>query len=301
MQTPKWLLFPISLLCSFTIQGAAPLSLSDTHPDSIDEAVDVLKKVLPEKVLADLQSSQRNELHRFNSSIGGEIRNSWFWGRPKTPLAQFFFKAGIHSPDNMSGAILSALWKDLHKQPRDLDQQIALYKLEEFRSKDFVQETLVIPKRFSSVELTPLKGPALSLDMQKGHVTVLAFLSADDPIATPSEVAFLNSLQKRYGNSNLRIVAFLVNHSGVDPKTLFTKNPPRFPLIAVWPRGYTRELTQFIFSPYALSVPCNILLDKAGQMVWRTGGWNESTISKTREQLDLLIKQESKERLPGSD
>lgn len=150
------------------------------------------------------------------------------------------------------------------------------------------------------MKLTTTTNQEFSLVAQTGYVTVLAFLSSEDTVS-PEYVAFLNSLRKHYPASKLRIAGFLLNRSGADPKSLFTKNPPTFPLVANFPKGYLRELTNAIFAPYVLSVPSNVLLDKSGMMVWRSGGWTRNTEAKTKEQLKSLLEAESKEKPLGSD
>ena len=182
----------------------------------------------------------------------------------------------------------------------DLESRPDQYKLAKLRSHDFVSESIVLPEQITSVELTSTAGEGLSLAGQHGTVTVLSFLSTSESVSSEN-ISFLNSLRSKYPASKLRIIGFLINRTGADPKQFFAKTPPAFPLVATFPKGYLKELTKSMFAPYVLSVPSNLLLDKSGMMVWRSGGWTRSTIGKTSAQLQMLLSDESTERKLGSD
>lgn len=136
----------IVVACTINATSAAELDLGKVVPTSITEAVSALKKSLSPQILKDLKEAQRKDIQKFNSSLGMDIRNEWIWGRPRSPLANFFFNAGIRNPDHISGAILVALWRDLHGESADTSKLLNEYKLAEFRSQDFVKESVVIPK-----------------------------------------------------------------------------------------------------------------------------------------------------------
>jgi hypothetical protein len=289
----------LSLLYFGAVCPISASSWGDRMPTSFDEAVDILKSSLPKKVLEDLKSSQRHELSRFNTSIGNEIRNSWFWGHASAPLSQHFFQAGIRNPDHMSGALLAALWKDIHKQPRDTEQLLNLYRLEEARSQDFVKETVVIPRKLASIKLTTTSGKTLSLFEQRGRVTVIGFLSSGPN--SPLNVDFLNAMVKKYGRSKVNVIGFLDGATDLDPKSLYKKNPPIFPVVSEFPRGYIRQLSLVLFAPSVRSLPSNIILDRSGQMVWRTGEWTDKTIEESEKQLAIVLTEEARRRPKGSD
>lgn len=267
-------------------------------PPTVDEAVATLKKCLPPTVLNDLKSSQKNQLSRFNTSIGSEIRNTWFWGYGKSPLADFFVNQGIRNPDHMSAALLAALWSDLHNQPRDLAQLLSIHKLEEFRAQNFVKETIVIPKKLASIELTTTKGKKISLAQQRGYVLILSFLSTGP--GTPSNIEFLNSSIKKYGKK-LRVIGIFANDDNSDQKKAAAYKLAKFPMVEKWPGRYLKELSLVLYAPWVRSVPSNVIIDKSGQMVWRTGEWTDTTIERTKQELKEVMKRESQKRPPGSD
>jgi hypothetical protein len=55
--------------------------------------------------------------------MGLTIRNCWgLWGHSR--LAKYFNELGIDHPDDMSGIILTSLWRELNHLPMDLAGQI---------------------------------------------------------------------------------------------------------------------------------------------------------------------------------
>ena len=55
------------------------------------------------------------------------LRNAWgLWGG--SPLAKFFNTRGVHHPDDMSGIIMTSLWRRLHGAPIKLEEQAAAAK-----------------------------------------------------------------------------------------------------------------------------------------------------------------------------
>lgn len=157
---------------------AKPMDLGTKIPRSVEESVIQLKAVLSQKMLTDIKSLPEDGIWRFNSSLGAEMRNTWFYGHSKEPLAAFFFSKGIHHPDHMSGIILRALWSDLNGVPFDLEKQADKAKLGELRSRDIVKEIVEISKELTSAELTTSTGETITIDDQRGMVTILAFVNA---------------------------------------------------------------------------------------------------------------------------
>jgi len=61
-------------------------------------------------------------------TIGRWIRNNWIYGGRDSILVEYFKKLGIFHPDDMSGIILTSLYRTLTNKPIDLDNQVESYK-----------------------------------------------------------------------------------------------------------------------------------------------------------------------------
>lgn len=95
-------------------------------PATLDEAVAKLRQGLSPEDVAEIRASSE-DVARYHRGWGMRIRNDWgLWGSGR--LAQHFNALGIDHPDDMSGIILTSLWRDLNGQPRRVEDQIAYYQ-----------------------------------------------------------------------------------------------------------------------------------------------------------------------------
>src|SRR5579883_3568703 len=121
----------LRLICSatFALAHDSPGDNNNTYrPANLTECIAELKKTLSPSMLNRLKSEPEEVTHDYHFTIGLWIRNNWIRGRGGGTLTQYFNNLGIYAPDDMSGIILTSLWRDLHSQPIRLDEQVREYK-----------------------------------------------------------------------------------------------------------------------------------------------------------------------------
>lgn len=74
-----------------------------------------LREDTPCENLKLIAAMKEGELIRLHQRYGAGIRNKWLWGERDKILLTSFRLQGVHHPDEMSGEIINALWKDLQK------------------------------------------------------------------------------------------------------------------------------------------------------------------------------------------
>ena len=104
--------------------------MNNTWPSTVDEAVEILLKVLPDRYKEQVRSTERKHLLRFHFTLGPGIRNSFgLWGR-NWKLNYSCCAAELRSlglrydnaplqlmhPDHCSTVILQALWERLQEK-----------------------------------------------------------------------------------------------------------------------------------------------------------------------------------------
>lgn len=98
-------------------------SLPPASPSSLTEALDSLEHELSPAQLAYIRDSASEDMGAVHMSLGLGIRNTWgLWAHSR--LAQYFDSIGVYHPDDMSGIVLTSLWRRLHERPINLDQQV---------------------------------------------------------------------------------------------------------------------------------------------------------------------------------
>jgi len=96
-------------------------------PKDLDDCFVELKKMLPSKVLNEMQVKTEKEMIEYHFGLGVWLRNNWgLWGGSR--LATYFKKIGLVHPDDMSGLILTTFWRHLHNKPLEVEKEIARYK-----------------------------------------------------------------------------------------------------------------------------------------------------------------------------
>ena len=100
----------------------------DPHPPlSLEQALDRLGKTLPPKTLQEMRRGTERDMITYHFSVGLWMRNSWgLWGQG--PLYQSLAQLGLKHPDDMSGLILTCLWRRLHGQPLNIEGEVARYR-----------------------------------------------------------------------------------------------------------------------------------------------------------------------------
>ncbi|MBS1990685.1 MAG: WG repeat-containing protein [Cyanobacteria bacterium SZAS LIN-3] len=83
-------------------------------PLNQDDAVKELLNTLPAKAIEDMKIISLDEMSSYQFELGLQMKLNW--GLTKASrLGQYYSKKGIKQPDEMTAAILTALWNNLHK------------------------------------------------------------------------------------------------------------------------------------------------------------------------------------------
>jgi len=89
---------------------------NDGHPRTVGQSVDRLLNTLPPEALASIAASREEELIGYHLSLGGHIRNEHgLWNGNLRLMISTGHVSALH-PDNASGYIVHALWKELQKR-----------------------------------------------------------------------------------------------------------------------------------------------------------------------------------------
>lgn len=92
-------------------------------PPDLESALKELKKMLRPELLEKMRKGTEEGMIEYHFGLGMWMRNIWgLWSG--SDLAKWFNSHGVKHPDEMSGVILSSLWRDLNGKPLDLDKQL---------------------------------------------------------------------------------------------------------------------------------------------------------------------------------
>ena len=99
----------------------------DYIPADLDDALRVLQARLSPTEVAYIRDSVTESMVSYHMTVGMGLRNGWgLWAGSR--LTKYFNRVGIFHPDDMSGIILTSLWRRVHQQPLRLEEQVAYYK-----------------------------------------------------------------------------------------------------------------------------------------------------------------------------
>jgi hypothetical protein len=92
-------------------------------PKDLDSALEELKIALQPELLEKVKKGKEEDMIQYHFDLGLWLRNNWGLRRGSA-LANWFNAHGVKDPDNMSGVILTSLWRELNDKPLDLDTQL---------------------------------------------------------------------------------------------------------------------------------------------------------------------------------
>lgn len=98
-------------------------------PRDLEDALRTLQARLDPRVLQYIRDSvpTAKDMSALHMSIGLGLRNEWgLWAGSR--LAIYFNQIGIMHPDDMSGVLLTSLWRRVHGQPLRVDQQVQYHQ-----------------------------------------------------------------------------------------------------------------------------------------------------------------------------
>lgn len=110
-------------------------------PEDLEEAIETFLGFY-------LKDPELKQIHKIDESVwmswthhaaGQFLRNSWYlwwyenhvvkgWPKEKPKLVEFFNNLGIVYADDMSGIILSSVWRRVNNFPIELEKQVEKYK-----------------------------------------------------------------------------------------------------------------------------------------------------------------------------
>lgn len=127
-----WLVISAALIISCVpvfAQTNMHTTASKTHiPTNLTECIEELKITLPKTVIDRFKSEPEDITYDYDLTLGMWIRNTWIHGKWSSALPSYFKNLGIENAEDMSGIILTSLWRDLHSQPLRLDEQVHKYQ-----------------------------------------------------------------------------------------------------------------------------------------------------------------------------
>ena len=110
-------------------------------PNNLEEAIEELKLNLSDNIEEIKQMSEDDFLSSAHFSLGMSLRNLWNlwwyeghpykdkgWSEEKPKLTEWFNNIDIFHADDMSGIILTSLYRNINNKPYDLNGQIKIYK-----------------------------------------------------------------------------------------------------------------------------------------------------------------------------
>lgn len=93
-------------------------------PGCLDDAIHYLICSLPDVTIKYIKENGTRGMH---FSIGRNLRNEWKLWDPTSPLARWFRTRGIGHADDMSGIILTTLYRTIRFELPDVEEQINYY------------------------------------------------------------------------------------------------------------------------------------------------------------------------------
>lgn len=120
-------------------------------PVDLEGALAVLIKGLSPDDVAQIKSVPEDGMALFHHGPGRNLRNEWgLWG--DSPLRRYFVGLGIDHADDMSGIILTSLWRRLHDEPIRLEEQVQFYKDNWAKMKGGVEGRVAIPEEYDNLD-----------------------------------------------------------------------------------------------------------------------------------------------------
>jgi hypothetical protein len=120
-------------------------------PSTLSHAVSSLINTLSVDDLSKITNGSEDELAQLHHGFGTGLRNSWgLWSN--SVLAKWFNQKGIYHADDMSGIIITSLYRELNDLPWKLKEQIEYYQVyweqeKQYEEKEALQKIVRANKR----------------------------------------------------------------------------------------------------------------------------------------------------------
>ena len=100
----------------------------DRVPATVVEAIKMFWDALEEPEKQSLKDVDEDQLVVFHHTLGEDIRNAWTLTDKNSILVNQFKELGVSHADDISGIILTSVYRKLHKKPLNLKGQVAKFK-----------------------------------------------------------------------------------------------------------------------------------------------------------------------------
>ena len=255
-------------------------------PTNLAQCLVKLKQTLPPETLNLLTSSQESVVFDLNLNVGTWIRNNWLRNQDDSPLKKSFANLGITSPDDISSIILTSLWRDLHKQPLKVSEQVKKIKDYWFFAAPQVTQKRTLSPLLWNSPLILSTGKSTKLESWKGKVFVILIAFRDHH--SVSAVQALNILKAQYERRGLQVITLF--NAKLTPKTVVTKEwkdafiastNPSMPLVLEPTEQFLSEINKSLIYPGSMALPQTILVGANGFMITRFNDWDASFTEKS--------------------
>jgi hypothetical protein len=100
----------------------------DKTPYGVAEALQIFVKSLNFEEKKAMMEIEEDQVAIFHFTLGTDLR--WYWSMTEqdTPLVNSFKGLGITHPDDMSSILLTSAWRQLHKKPLKINEQVKKYQ-----------------------------------------------------------------------------------------------------------------------------------------------------------------------------
>lgn len=102
--------------------------MNKENPTNLLEAVLFLKSYLSEQDIELWKEKGEEILYEYHHTVGRDIRNDWgLWSRD-SQLYCYFSNLGLEHPDDISGLILTCLYRYIFNLPFEIEKEIEKYQ-----------------------------------------------------------------------------------------------------------------------------------------------------------------------------
>ena len=119
----KLILF--AAICLLSLFSPMAMAEDAIIPRNLDEAISALDTIWSEEDKEWFKNTEEaNAVAECHMGAGLWMRNAWIRSKVDTSLRDYFDSLGVHSPDDMSGIILTSFHRKLNNKDIDLKEQV---------------------------------------------------------------------------------------------------------------------------------------------------------------------------------
>lgn len=252
-------------------------------PKDLEDCFVELKRMLHPALINEMRLKSEDGMIEYHHSLGTWIRNNWaLWAGSR--LSKYFNELGINHPDDMSGTILTSLWRHLHSHPIKLDEQVEHYKKYWRDLEEKEASVTPVSKTAMSNPLKAYGGKSIKLGDYAGQVVVLSWWSIFcDPQSECDDVLpHLVQTKKEFASKGVEVIGL----TGIYPpnqteynrlvRKAINKYKINFPI--VWDdESFSNDVGEYEKFSYS-SLPQVFVISHDGRVVKRIRGFDASAL-----------------------